>query len=221
MKKFALLAAVALYAAPASATVIAPGTPGPGLPPTTFNPATQGTLLASSTTTGQALTFAATFYSAVYTSTLGGLDFYYQVARTGAGSNGGNEPIASFTVSPFGSFLVDAQLSTTAGFGPFLTPTNLPDVSGVSRSLSGDVVTVNFGLNPLNDSEISPIYVLHTNATAFTNGTFGILDGSAMQGPTFAPTVALPEPGTWMTLLAGFGMLGLALRFRRRKTALA
>jgi hypothetical protein len=31
----------------------------------------------------------------------------------------------------------------------------------------------------------------------------------------------LPEPGTWMTLLAGFGMLGIALRFRRRKTALA
>jgi hypothetical protein len=80
---------------------------------------------------------------------------------------------------------------------------------------------VDFGANPLDGTENSGIYIFRTNATAFTTGTFGVLDGSAFQGATFAPTTVLPEPGTWMTLLAGFGMLGIALRFRRRKTALA
>ncbi|HWJ58855.1 MAG TPA: carbohydrate binding domain-containing protein [Sphingomicrobium sp.] len=32
---------------------------------------------------------------------------------------------------------------------------------------------------------------------------------------------ALPEPGTWMTMLLGFGVLGMAMRFRRRRKPLA
>ena len=35
----------------------------------------------------------------------------------------------------------------------------------------------------------------------------------------FRPTAAVPEPGTWMMMLAGFGALGVMLR-RRRKVAL-
>jgi hypothetical protein len=35
----------------------------------------------------------------------------------------------------------------------------------------------------------------------------------------FRPTAAVPEPRTWMTMLVGFGALGVMLR-RRRKRAL-
>lgn len=221
MKKFALLAAVALYAAPASATIIVAGTPPPGAPTTPFV-GSSGTLLASSSVPGSALTFSATFNSAVYLNASGFLDFYYQVVRTGTGTapTGNDQPITSFTVSPFDSFLVDAQ-SLAGGFGPFVVSNNGADTSGVSRSLSGDVMTVNFGLNNLAGSDSSLVYIFRTNATNFASGTFGILDGSSMQGLTFAPTVALPEPSTWMTMLAGFGVCGLALRFRRRKTKAA
>ena len=39
-------------------------------------------------------------------------------------------------------------------------------------------------------------------------GQFGILSGN------FA---AVPEPGTWLTMLVGFGFIGLALRRRRAR----
>lgn len=35
------------------------------------------------------------------------------------------------------------------------------------------------------------------------------------------PTVAVPEPATWAMLIAGFGMVGGAMRLRRREQALA
>jgi hypothetical protein len=158
--------------------------------------------------------------SAVYRNTSGTLDFYYQVTRTGDGSQGG-EPIQRFTASSFAGFSVDAFFDALAT-GPFVAMNNgTGDVATDSRNLSGGILTVDFGANPLDGTENSGIYIFRTNATAFTTGTFGVLDGSAFQGATFAPTTVLPEPGTWMTLLAGFGMLGIALRFRRRKTALA
>lgn len=41
------------------------------------------------------------------------------------------------------------------------------------------------------------------------------LDDVSVQGPA-GP--AVPEPGTWMTMLFGFGAIGLAMRSRRRST---
>jgi hypothetical protein len=38
--------------------------------------------------------------------------------------------------------------------------------------------------------------------------------------PRFAAAGAVPEPGTWLLLLAGFGMVGTALRRRRRQPVL-
>lgn len=49
-----------------------------------------------------------------------------------------------------------------------------------------------------------------------SGGTSGIGIGSVVQGGT---PITAPEPGTWMMLLAGFGLIGSAMR-RRRGTAL-
>lgn len=233
MKKFLLSACIALgtvVAAPASAVVIPAGSTG--LAPTPFAAiaGTQGDLIASQSFTGSALTFSAIFNQAVYRNTNGTLDFYYQVIRTGAGSDGRDEEVASFTVSSFNGFAVDGYAAgpDPDGDGQFVAANNpnlangTPSASTTTfgRSNSGEVLRINFGLNGLSGTENSATYVFRTDAFAFTSGTFGVIDGSTLTGPTFAPTV--PEPATWAMMIGGFGLLGAAARrSSRAKTVLA
>ena len=213
-------------AAPAQATVLIPGSTGQ--PTQAFPAGTQGTMLASQTLTGSAFTFSASFNQAVYLNTLGTLDFYYQVARTGAGSVS-SEEIRSFTVSSFDSFLVDAFVNgtDTDGAGAFVAVNNPALANGTpsgsttsfGRSPSGNVLTTEFGANGLTGTENSTTYVFRTNATNFNNqGFFGIIDGSTLSGRTYMPTAAVPEPATWAMMLVGFGAVGASMR-RRRKVA--
>jgi hypothetical protein len=220
MKKFVLLASALLVATPAFAGVVNPGagqvggSAGASIDP--FNTASRGTLLSSSSTTGTALTFSGTFNSAVYLNTNGTLDFYYQVVRTGAGTSASNA-IQSFTVQAYDSFNIDAFRDgafNAAGFSAANNPGTFTSVG--TRSFDGNVAGVNFGSNNLVGTENSTTYIFRTNATAFTTGTFGVIDGSTLQGATFAPTV--PEPATWAMMLGGFGLLGGAVRRSRRAT---
>ena len=219
MKKFVLLASGLLAATPAFAATInngagQGGNPGAAIDP--FNVATRGTLLAQSTTSGTALTFSGTFNSAVYLNTNGTLDFYYQVVRTGPGSVASND-VQSFTVQNFNGYTIDALRDgafTGAGFLAANNPGTFTSVG--TRSFSGTVAGVNFGANNLSGTENSTTYIFRTNATAFTGGTFGVIDGSTLEGITFAPTV--PEPATWAMMLGGFGLLGGAVRRSRRAT---
>ena len=230
MKKFLLsaaLSAVAFAAAPASAVILTNGSSL--LAPTPFAAiaGTQGTLIASQSFTGSALTFSATFRQAVYRNTAGTLDFYYQVDRTGIGSDGSDEEIDGFTVSNFAGWVVDGYASgpDPDGAGFFVAANNPNLANGTpsgstttfGRSSNGAIVRVNFGLNGLSGSENSATYVFRTNAFAFTSGTFGVIDGSTLSGTTFAPTV--PEPATWAMMLGGFGLLGAAARRSSRAKA--
>jgi len=221
-----LAAALALSftASHAQATVLLPGSTGQ--PTQAFSTATQGTQLASLSTAGTAFTFSAVFNQAVYRNTLGTLDFYYQVARTGAGS-AANEEIRSFTVSNFDSYLVDAFVLGTDfdGAGPFVAVNNPTLANGTpsgstttfGRSPSGNVLTTEFGANGLTGTENSTTYIFRTNATDFdSSGFFGIIDGSTLNGRTFQPVgSAVPEPGTWAMMLLGFGAIGFSMRRRR------
>ena len=222
MKKL-LLTAVAFVAMPAQAAVLLPGAQNVAF---TMVPAgTQGTRIAYSELSGQALTFAAIFRSAVYRNTLGTLDFYYQVDRTGVGSNASNNnhEITRFTVANFNGYTVDALVNAADpdGAGGFKAVNNPTPAGGsttrVSRNFSGSVINTDFqatGLNGLIGTENSATYIFRTNARAFQAGTFGVLNGSALQGLTFAP--AVPEPATWAMMLGGFGLLGAATRRSRR-----
>jgi hypothetical protein len=228
MRKLAFLAAAALAATPLNATVVIPGDGigGPGATIDLFDSSTRGTLLAYSQTTGPALTFAAMFASAVYRNTSGTLDFYFQVARTGDGSASGNA-IQSFTAADFGGYDVFAfrDGSDFDGAGGFLAAGNPGTfTSTASRSFDGEVLGVNFGSNNLAGTENTTTYIFRTDALNFTTGTFGVIDGSTLQGVTFAPFGdpfgSVPEPATWAMMLAGFGLCGAALR-RKRKAKLA
>jgi hypothetical protein len=232
IKKLVPIAAVFAFSlsltAPAQATVLLPNTT---LQPTAPFPAgTEGTVLASQSFTGQAFTFGATFNQAVYRNANGTLDFYYQVIRTGAGT-AGNSEIRSFTVANFDGFFVDAFVNgaDTDGAGPFVPVNNPALANGTAsgstttfgRSPDGNVITTEFGANGLTGTENSTTYIFRTNATTFNNlGFFGIIDGSTLSGRTFAPTAAVPEPGTWGMMLIGFGALGVSMRRRRRSNAL-
>ena len=221
-------AGLSTMALSAQAAVLVAGTTG--VAPTAGVPTGQGTLLASQVFTGQAFTFAATFNQAVYRNTAGTLDFYFQVIRTGTGSIS-NQEIRSFTVSDFGAYLVDGYASgpDPDGAGLFIAANNPTLADGTpsgstttfGRSPSGSVLTVEFGANGLTGTENSATYIFRTNATAFNNqGTFGIIDGSTLQGLTFQPTAAVPEPATWGLMVVGFGMIGAAARNRKTKTTI-
>lgn len=221
------LATSALIAVPAQATILLNGSSL--VPPTPGVPAGQGSLLASQVASGQSLTFAAIFNQAVYRNAMGTLDFYYQVLRTGAGSLFDNE-IRSFTVNPFGSYTVDGFASgpDPDGAGIFIAAANpalangtlSPSTTTFGRSPSGDVITTEFGLNGLTGTENSATYIFRTNATQFDGlGTFGIINGSTIQGQTYRPVGApIPEPATWAMMILGFGFIGGVLRRRRATT---
>ncbi|MBA3895590.1 MAG: PEPxxWA-CTERM sorting domain-containing protein [Sphingomonadaceae bacterium] len=213
----AVAASATFASAPAQAVVIAPGTSG--LIFTPFVSATQGTLLASTSVSGTALTFAGLLRAAVYRNTAGTLDFYYQVARTGAGSDG-NQMIDSFTGADFSGYTVDGFVSTAdPDGGGIFTAENNPGGSTTTtgRSSTGVTLQTDFGTNGLVDTENSATYIFRTNALDFTRGTFGVIDGSTFSGFAYEPT-AVPEPAAWAMLIGGFGLTGASLRYRRRRT---
>lgn len=215
--RLALLGSVgcALVAsAPASAVLITSGSAG--LMFDVFDPTTQGTQIAFTSVPGTALTFSATLRSAVFRSTRGELDFYYQVARTGPGTFSSN-PIGGFTAANFDGFTVNGFVSAgdPDGAGQF-TASNNPgnSTTTVGRSSNGQVLQTAFGVNDLAGTETSATYIFRTNATQFTTGTFGVFDGSTFSGFAFAP--AVPEPASWGMMILGVGMIGGGLRHRRR-----
>lgn len=186
-----------------------------------FDLSTRGVLQTFASFTGQALTFAGTFNSAVYLNTLGTLDFYYQFLRTGAGSTSANNAVQSFTAQNFSPYQILAFRDGTDfdGAGGFSAANNPGTfTSGATRGFDGSVAGVDFGANNLVGTENSTTYIFRTNAVQFQAGTFGVIDGSTLQGSTFAPTgPAVPEPATWLMMILGFGCLGLALRRKAPK----
>lgn len=221
LKKIILSSCVALSAfaaAPAQAVIITPGSSG--LIFTPFVSATQGTLLASTSVPLTGLTFSTIMRSAVYRNTLGTIDFYYQVARTGAGTVA-SDMIDAFTAANFRTFTVDGFVSgMDPDGGGFFTAVNNPPSSTTrtGRSASGVVLQTDFGTNGLSGTETSATYIFRTNATNFGRGTFGIIDGSSVAGLAFAPA-GVPEPAAWMFMIGGFGLVGAAMRRRTSRMA--
>jgi PEP-CTERM motif len=219
---FSLVASAAAFSAvPAQAVTILPGSQD--LIFTAFVPGTQGTVLATTSVPGTALTFAAVMRSAVYRNTLGTLDFYYQVARTGPGTIA-SQMVDAFTAADFSGFLVDGFVSAADpdGGGFFTAAFNPPSsTTTTGRSSTGVTLQTNFGTNGLVDNEISATYIFRTNATVFGAGTFGVIDGSTYSGIAFAPINAVPEPTTWGLMLVGFCVVGSALRRRQSKAIYA
>ena len=221
----ATVAAISAVPAQAAGTIIAPGTSGLTFTSFAADAATQGTVLATTSVSGTALTFSGILRSAVYLNTLGTIDFYYQVIRTGPGSAtaNNNQAIDAFTAADFSGWTVEGYVSATDPDGAgFFTAVNNPPSSTTTtgRSASGISLQTDFGANGLDGTENSATYIFRTNARNYTAGTFGVIDGSSYSGFAFAPAVGtVPEPATWGLMLAGFGIVGGALRRRKVNVA--
>ena len=105
-----------------------------------------------------------------------------------------------------GSGNVSANFSTGTGNSIFLTsvtingkPITITKIGGNLTVAGGDGISLLSGLNNIVIS-----------GTAKGNVAYG---GSI----TFVPN-AVPEPATWAMMLVGFGMVGSAMRYRRRAT---
>ena len=90
------------------------------------------------------------------------------------------------------------------GFGTFLAATlNIQTPSlGFTQFAGPDLFTV---------SNMRPVFSLGTfQLTSIVSGSSTLTISAA----------AVPEPATWAMMLVGFGMLGAAMRYRRRSTAI-
>ena len=211
---FAGLLLAGTFSGVASATVLLPATSNVAFQ--AFNTATQGTLLASKVSSNEGLTFAGDTRLAVYQNTLGTLDFYYQFARTGAGTTA-SDAIETITGSSYlgynvSAFYSDADLDST---GVFTASDNDGALATAQRNRSGSVVGIDFDPNnPVAGNQISATYIFRTDATNFSAGTFGVIDGSTVSGMGYQPA-AVPEISTWAMMLVGFGGMGAVMRRRR------
>ncbi|MCX8521396.1 MAG: PEPxxWA-CTERM sorting domain-containing protein [Rhodoferax sp.] len=169
-----------------------------------------GTLLDSAITNINNISYTGIARSAVY-RTETGLDFYYQFSSAPTSVNG----IARFTGYNF-SALSSSPIEvfqTGAAFGIFSAGTVTSDMA--DRTNLG-VIGFNFmpdGTPKVNPGTSSFTQIIRTNATHYTAGTFGLLNGIGDNARAFAP--AVPEPQTYAMLLAGLGMIGTIIRRRR------
>jgi len=217
----ALAVTAALGAIPnvARADILAIGGTNVGAP-TTVAAFFGGTLVASNSGPVGTATFTGTAITAVYQSNAGSggpcnatggcLDFYYQIQTVAGGTDGPNRE----SFFNFGTFITDVfQVSTNAGLlAGFVNGTI--NATSSDRSATGVTVGANYANSIFTPGTSSLIYVIRTNATLFTAGVFGVIDGGVSQINSFSPT-AVPEPST-VALLAT-GLIGLVGYTRRRK----
>lgn len=215
--------AIAASAPSQAATLIAGQT---GVTATAFDATTRGTQLAIRTESGVAPTIAGRVAEAVYANTLGGLDFYFQIFRTG-----GTNEIDGFNAGDFTGYTTDVFTDATDNDGAgaiFSTPNNGFLANGTAsgstttfdRSTSAAVVRGNFGLNGLSNTENSTTYIIRTNATNYALNGFATVNNSTsfnvLSYMPMAATGAVPEPATWAMMMLGFGGMGYAMRRKNK-----
>jgi PEP-CTERM motif len=133
---------------------------------------------------------------------------------------------------PVAAVLTQAALNSASTFyvdiSPLAYAVNAGDVFSFSVELLGRGA---FGLITIGNvagTQASPIFQYNQYAGGrgyFSNNgsAFGVLPGDVgfRTYVNEATVTAVPEPGTWLLMVAGFGLAGLGLRLRRRDTAAA
>lgn len=143
-------------------------------------------------------------------SVTGNLDFVYQVnVATGL--------IGDLTGFNFAGFTTDVGYGTPANsqcaFSISCSGTVAP--SSIARSADGSVVTFDF--NPNVSAATTYALEIRTNASGFTSGSIGLLDGGGATLNGFAPSASVAEPATSGLLGAGLVSLFALARLRKKE----
>lgn len=169
-----------------------------------------GTYLDSAITNVSNTSYNGVARTAVY-QTASGIDFYYQFTNDASSANG-VERFSGYSFESLGASVVDVYQTGTA-FGIFQTGT---EVSDRADRTSYGVVGFDFIANEqskINPGTTSFVQIVRTNATAYTAGNFGLLNGIGDNAAGFA--TAVPEPESYAMLIAGLGLIGTIIRRRR------
>nr|WP_314446864.1 FxDxF family PEP-CTERM protein [uncultured Sphingomonas sp.] len=196
MKRFlrVMAAATALaFASTASAAIITPGSPPPGVFVVTGDPFT-GT--------------------SPVTATIGNTP---QVGGTTAAPVSFSDSFL-FTIGPPGGGLIGTGSGSIITSSSLLFSTTDLDLTSVI--VNGVALTISRTADGLIESAGASnvsIFSGQLNNITVTGISRGL--GSYGGNLTFTPVAAIPEPGTWALMLLGFGAIGFSMRHRRRVTA--
>lgn len=198
----AALAATALFATPAAAADIVGGS-------------TSVTLTAAPTLTAAGVSVAPTGSASVSLS--GGLPVV-TFPITGGSTNPATNTALIFHNGSGLSF--SNGLGATLNIGNFVIDTSALTISGFASANGGAASNLTlFNLGSGNTLLLSSGAASAFNSVFGLNLAAGTQIGTASVNPITA-TAAVPEPGTWMLMLFGFGAAGYAIR-RQRRTGLA
>lgn len=197
-------------AAPAFAVALPSGTTT-NLPGTTVaaRPELAGVVLEDDTTAysfnGGAGVVNGTVQSRVSRSNSDGtLTFSWRIETDGSSE----DTIRAFRLGGFGTFANDGdyRIDSLGEVGP-----------SDAYNFGNGNVNFNFTADELDPGQSSLFFFLKTTATTYAaTGLFDLVSGNEISGAyaTFAPTAAVPEPATWLMMIAGFGLVGAAARRR-------
>jgi len=220
-------AAILALASPLAATTITAGQcAGTGCPVAldVFSIANPGTFLSGVSSNvsglnslGQVL-YTGTLRSAVFRNLTQTLDFYYQFTN----DNNSPDSISRITMTNFAGFTTDIGYTNANWDGRgnrFVNFLGDPDqqVPLFGDRPSAGTVGFSFGIPDaakINPGETSSTLVIRTNASSWTSGSTSVINGAVANVTTFAPTSAVPEPGTYA--LFGAGLFALAIIRRRQ-----